>query len=128
MEGETGLFAGAKEGLVWVDASTSDRSQTIELGKRARAKGIIMLEGTMTGGAVSLRNNNMVCLAGGDEKDFEDNKWFMAHAIGPVVVRCGPIGTGAVAKVASNMLAFLNMAGGVEVNKSHSTHCVGKIF
>ena len=28
--------------------------------------------------------------------------------------RCGEIGSGAIAKVASNMLAFLNMAGGVE--------------
>jgi len=76
-----------------------------------------MLEGTMTGGAVSLRENNMVCLAGGDKDDFENNKWFMAHSIGPVVVRCGEIGTAAVAKVASNMLAFLNMAGGIEVGK-----------
>ena len=41
----------------------------------------------------------------------------MAHAIGPVVILVGPIGAAAVAKVASNMLAFLNMAGGVEVKK-----------
>lgn len=115
VEGENGLFAGSSPGLVWVDASTSDRAQTIELGKQAKEHGIIMLEGTMTGGAVSLRENNMVCLGGGDKDDFENNKWFMAHSIGPVVIRCGEIGTGAVAKVASNMLAFLNMAGGVEV-------------
>ena len=31
-----------------------------------------------------------------------------------MVVRCGEIGSAAIAKVASNMLAFLNMAGGVE--------------
>ena len=38
----------------------------------------------------------------------------MAHSIGPVVILVGPIGAAAVAKVASNMLAFLNMAGGGE--------------
>ena len=30
-----------------------------------------MLEGTMTGGMMALRNNKMVCLAGGSKKDFE---------------------------------------------------------
>ena len=44
----------------------------------------------------------------------QENKWFLAAAIGPVVVRCGEIGSAAIAKIASNMLAFLNMAGGVE--------------
>jgi len=56
----------------------------------------------------------MVCLAGGDKDDFDKNKWFLQHTIGPVVKRCGEIGSAAIAKIASNMLAFLNMAGGVE--------------
>ena len=68
--GNKGLFAGAKPGLVWADASTTDRNQTIALGKQAAEKGVIMLEGTMTGGMMALRNNKMVCLAGGDEKHF----------------------------------------------------------
>ena len=82
VEGETGLFAGASPGLVWVDASTTDRKQTIELGQQAKEKGIIMLEGTMTGGMMALKNNKMVCLAGGDKDEFEAHKWFMQHSIG----------------------------------------------
>ena len=68
---DKGLFAGAKPGLVWADASTTDRNQTIELGKQAAEKGVVMLEGTMTGGMMALRNNKMVCLAGGDETHFK---------------------------------------------------------
>ena len=71
VNGENGLFAGAREGFVWCDASTTDRKQTIELGKLASEKGVIMLEGTMTGGMMALRQNKMVCLAGGNEEHFK---------------------------------------------------------
>ena len=36
----------------------------------------------MTGGMMALGNNKMVCLAGGDKDDFDNNKWFMQHSIG----------------------------------------------
>ena len=58
--GENGLFAGATPGLVWVDASTSDRTQTIALGEEAQKRGIVMLEGTMTGKKTNLHKNRPV--------------------------------------------------------------------
>ena len=51
----------------------------------------------------------MVCLAGGNKETFKIWKEVLQDAIGEVVVLCGDIGAGAIAKVVSNMLAFTNM-------------------
>ena len=73
-----------------------------------------MLEATLTGGVHALQNNNMVCLAGGDVKIFKIWKEVLQDAIGEVVVLCGNIGSGAITKVVSNMLAFTNMVAASE--------------
>ena len=56
----------------------------------------------------------MVCLAGGDKETFKIWKEVLQDAIGEVVVLCGDIGAGAIAKVVSNMLAFTNMVAASE--------------
>lgn len=113
-EGEDGLLAGADSGMAWIDASTTNFRQTRDLAEKAAARGVRMLEGTLTGGVRALRENNMVCLGGGDAETFERWKPTMQDAIGPVVIRCGDAGAGAIAKVVSNMLAFTNMAAAAE--------------
>ena len=56
----------------------------------------------------------MVCLAGGKKEIFNSWKELLQDAIGEVVVLCGDIGAGAIAKVVSNMLAFTNMVAASE--------------
>ncbi|GIR64960.1 MAG: hypothetical protein CM15mP70_00670 [Pelagibacteraceae bacterium] len=73
-----------------------------------------MLEATLTGGVHALQNNNMVSLAGGNKEIFNEWKELIQDAIGEVVVLCGDIGAGAIAKVVSNMLAFTNMVAASE--------------
>jgi 3-hydroxyisobutyrate dehydrogenase len=114
VNGEEGLFAGAKSGMVWIDTSTTDFKQTRALAQTAQERGVCMLEATLTGGVRALQKNNMVCLGGGNAAAFEAWRPALQDAIGPVVVRCGDIGAGAIAKVASNMLAFVNMAAAAE--------------
>ena len=58
-----------------------------------------MLEAALAGGVHALQNNNMVCLAGGDEETFKLWKKVLQDAIGEVVVLCGKVGAGAIAKV-----------------------------
>ncbi len=109
VDGEDGLLQNASSGTIWIDTSTTDFKQTQELSKKAKTFGVSMLEATLTGGVHALQNNNMVCLAGGDKKIFDKWKEVLQHSIGEVVVLCGDIGAGAIAKVVSNMLAFTNM-------------------
>jgi len=100
--------------MVWIDTSTTNFKQTQELASKASTYGVSMLEATLTGGVHALKNNNMVCLAGGDEDTFRLWKEVLQDAIGEVVVLCGKVGAGAIAKVVSNMLAFTNMVAASE--------------
>ena len=114
VDGEDGLLAGAAPGMVWIDASTTNFRQTQSLARRAGERGVRMLEGTITGGVRALQKNNMVCLSGGDAEVFNEWRQTLQDAIGPVVIRCGDAGAGAIAKVVSNMLAFTNMVAAAE--------------
>lgn len=114
VDGEDGLLNNSSTGLVWIDTSTTDFKQTQKLSLKAKTYGVSMLEATLTGGVHALQNNNMVCLAGGDSETFNKWKEVLQDAIGEVVILCGDIGAGAIAKVVSNMLAFTNMVAGSE--------------
>ncbi len=114
VDSEDGLLQNASSGMIWIDTSTTDFKQTQKLAEKAKNYGVSMLEATLTGGVHALQNNNMVCLAGGDEEIFNKWKKVLQDAIGEVVVLCGEIGAGAIAKVVSNMLAFTNMVAASE--------------
>ena len=114
VEGKEGLLENASPGMVWIDTSTTDFKQSQELEKKALTNNVSMLEATLTGGVHALQNNNMVSLAGGNKEIFNEWKELIQDAIGEVVVLCGDIGAGAIAKVVSNMLAFTNMVAASE--------------
>ena len=114
VEGENGLLQNASTGMVWIDTSTTNFKQSQKLALKAKKYNVSMLEATLTGGVHALQNNNMVCLAGGDANTFKLWKKVLQDAIGEVVVLCGDIGAGAIAKVVSNMLAFTNMVAASE--------------
>ena len=114
VDGNEGLLENASSRTIWIDTSTTDFKQTQNLSKKAAKYKISMLEATLTGGVHALQNNNMVCLAGGDANTFKEWKQVLQDAIGEVVVLCGDIGAGAIAKVVSNMLAFTNMVAASE--------------
>jgi len=114
VDGKDGLLQNASTGMVWIDTSTTNFKQTQKLATKASTYGVSMLEATLTGGVHALQNNNMVCLAGGDEDTFKLWKEVLQDAIGEVVVLCGKVGAGAIAKVVSNMLAFTNMVAASE--------------
>ena len=114
VDGEKGLLQNASTGMVWIDTSTTNFKQTQKLALKAKKYNVSMLEATLTGGVHALQNNNMVCLAGGDANTFKLWKKVLQDAIGEVVVLCGDVGAGAIAKVVSNMLAFTNMVAASE--------------
>ena len=114
VDGKDGLLQNSSKDMVWIDTSTTNFKQTQKLAIKASTYGVSMLEATLTGGVHALQNNNMVCLAGGDEDTFKLWKGVLQDAIGEVVVLCGKVGAGAIAKVVSNMLAFTNMVAASE--------------
>ena len=66
-EGEEGLLAGMREGKVWIDHSTTDYEQTVELNSEVLKKGGRMLEAPVTGGLEALKKGQMTVFLAGDK-------------------------------------------------------------
>ena len=126
--GPTGVLNGLRPGGTWIDNSTNDRSETLRLAGVAAAAGIRVLEAPVTGGVHKAAAGEITVLVGGDEALFEEHRDVLA-AIGDPVLYMGPLGSAAVIKVITNMLAFVNLVsvgealmlakrGGLDLGKS----------
>ena len=108
VSGPNGVLAGLRPGGTWVDNSTNDRTETLRLAAVAATTGIRMLEAPVTGGVHKAAAGEITVLVGGDEAVHEELRHLLA-AIGDPVLYMGPLGSAAVIKVITNMLAFINL-------------------
>jgi 3-hydroxyisobutyrate dehydrogenase len=106
--GAEGVLAGMRPGGTWVDMSTNDRADTIRLAELCAAQGVHMLESPVTGGVHKAAHGDITVLVGGDAEVFERHHHLLA-AMGNPVLHMGPIGSAAVIKVITNMLAFIHL-------------------
>ena len=106
--GPDGVFEGLAPGGTWIDNSTNDQSETLRLGALAAARGLQMLEAPVTGGVHKAAAGEITVLVGGDEAVFEANSALLS-AIGSPVLYMGPLGSAALIKVITNMLAFVHL-------------------
>ncbi len=103
-----GVLAGLAAGGTWIDMSTNDREETIRLAALAAAKGVAALEAPVTGGVHKAAAGDITVLVGGDQKVYETHLP-MLQAMGGEIIHMGPLGSAAVIKVITNMLAFINL-------------------
>lgn len=108
MCGPDGVLAGLRAGGTWIDNSTNDRDETLRLAALAEAVGVRTLEAPVTGGVHKAAAGEITVLVGGDEAVFDEHRAVLA-AIGDPVLYMGPLGSAAVIKVITNMLAFINL-------------------
>ena len=106
--GPDGVLAGLRTGGTWIDNSTNDQSETIRLAELAIAQGVHVLEAPVTGGVHKAAAGEITVLVGGDEAVYESNAELLT-AIGSPVLYMGPLGSAAVIKVITNMLAFIHL-------------------
>jgi 3-hydroxyisobutyrate dehydrogenase len=106
--GPNGILSGLAAGGTWIDMSTTDRSETMRLAALAAAQGVRMLEAPVTGGVHKAAAGEITVLVGGDEALYEEHKELLA-AVGSPVLYMGPLGSAAVIKVITNMLAFIHL-------------------
>ena len=107
MLGQDGVLSGLQAGGIWIDHSTTDYHQTLELAEEARGRGIKALEAPVTGGLALLRQGKMTVLVGGDRKLCDQCMPILKQS-GKTVLYLGPLGTATITKVVSNMLAAAN--------------------
>ncbi|MFZ4720829.1 MAG: NAD(P)-dependent oxidoreductase [Ilumatobacteraceae bacterium] len=106
--GPNGLLAGFAPGGTWIDNSTNDREETLRLSQLCAEHGVRMLESPVTGGVHKAAAGEITVLVGGDEAVYEEHADLLA-AIGTPVLYMGPLGSAAVIKVITNMLAFIHL-------------------
>ena len=109
VSGPNGVFEGfAGKGGTWIDMSTNDRNETLRLGALAEAAGVSVLESPVTGGVHKAAAGEITVLVGGPEELYEKHRDLLA-AVGSPVLYMGELGSAAVIKVITNMLAFINL-------------------
>jgi 3-hydroxyisobutyrate dehydrogenase len=107
------ILDGLKPGGTWIENSTNGRDEMIRLAKMAEARGIRTLEAPVTGGVHLAARGEITVLVGGDADLFDLHRPAL-EAIGKKIFHMGPIGSAAVIKVITNMLAFIHLVADAE--------------
>jgi 3-hydroxyisobutyrate dehydrogenase len=88
--------------------STLGRDDVLAFAARTQAKGVRMLECPVTGGVHRAATGDITVLVGGDAELLEKHRPALA-AMGGEIIHMGPLGSAAVIKVITNMLAFIHL-------------------
>ena len=107
------ILSTLKPGSTWIENSTNGRDEMIRLAALAEAKGIKTLEAPVTGGVHLAARGEITVLVGGEKDLFELHKPAL-ETIGKKIFHMGPIGSAAVIKVITNMLAFIHLVADAE--------------
>ncbi len=97
-----------RPGASWVENSTLGRDDILRLGALAAEHGVRLMEAPVTGGVHLAARGEITVLAGGD-RDLYDLHLPALQAIGSRIFHMGPLGSAAVIKVITNMLAFIHL-------------------
>lgn len=97
-----------KPGASWIENSTLGRDDICRLGGLARQSEIRLLEAPVTGGVHLAARGEITVLVGGDVDLFEMHRPAL-QAMGNKIFHMGPLGSAAVIKVITNMLAFIHL-------------------
>jgi len=108
LTGPDGILAGLKRGGTWIEMSTLGRDEVQRLAKLAEAQGISVLESPVTGGVHRAAEGEITVLVGGDKALFTHHRPAL-EAMGGEIFHMGPLGSAAVIKVITNMLAFIHL-------------------
>ncbi len=104
----TRVLAAARPGQSWIEMSTLGREEILRLSALAAEKGVRTLELPVTGGVHLAARGEITMLVGGDADLFALHEPAI-RAMGTQVFHMGPLGSAAVIKVITNMLAFIHL-------------------
>jgi 3-hydroxyisobutyrate dehydrogenase len=102
------MLPAMRPGNTWVEMSTLGRDDILRLAAIVQAQGVRMLESPVTGGVHLAARGEITVLAGGDKDVFDAHRAAL-DAMGNRIFHIGPLGSAAVIKVITNMLAFIHL-------------------
>jgi 3-hydroxyisobutyrate dehydrogenase len=98
----------ALKGRDWIEMSTLGRNEILRLSAMAGEAGAGCLECPVTGGVHLARQGKITVLVGGEADLFARHRPALG-AMGDRIFHMGPLGSAAVIKVITNMLAFIHL-------------------
>ena len=108
LSGPDGVLAGLRAGGTWIEMSTLDRDSIRRFAALAGGHGVRTLECPVTGGVHLAAIGAVTVLVGGEAGLLEQHRPALA-AMGREILHMGPVGSAAVMKVITNMLAFIHL-------------------
>jgi len=103
IRGPGGILAGAREGLIVIDTSTSDPTSTLTLAAEMGAKGVAMVDAPLGRTPKEAEEGTLDAMVGCDEAVFETIRPVIDCWAG-TVTRIGPVGAGHKMKLLMNFL------------------------
>ncbi|MBL0374339.1 NAD(P)-dependent oxidoreductase [Rhizobium sp. KVB221] len=107
--GDNGLASGMRPNYLAVDMGTCYPADTKRLGKLFADVGGRFIDAPVTGGTEGARNGTLATMGGGDERAFEEVRPLLS-AFSAHLYHFGALGSGHAAKLAQNMIGFVEVA------------------
>ncbi len=108
--GENGVFANAKRGLLYIDASTIRPDVSARLAAEGAKRGVRVVDAPVSGGEQGAIDASLSIMVGGSSEGFEAARPVL-EAVGATVVHVGPAGAGQTVKAANQLI----VAGTIEL-------------
>ncbi|RAN78595.1 2-hydroxy-3-oxopropionate reductase [Bacillus sp. SRB_336] len=108
VSGDAGVFANARKGTLWIDASSIRPDVAKRLSVDAAAVGLRPLDAPVSGGEQGAIDGVLSIMVGGDAKDFTDGADILG-AVGKTIVHVGPSGSGQTVKAANQLIVAVNI-------------------
>jgi 2-hydroxy-3-oxopropionate reductase len=108
VNGEQGIFEGARPGMLLIDMSTISPVVARRLAGDAQTRGMDMLDAPISGGEVGAINGTLSIMVGG-KKDAFDRALPLFQAMGKNIVHIGEAGAGQVTKAANQIVVALTI-------------------
>ncbi|MDC2816914.1 NAD(P)-dependent oxidoreductase [Leuconostoc suionicum] len=99
---EDGVFAGAKEGSILVDMTTSTPRLAEQLAQTGAALGFKVLDAPVSGGDIGAKNGTLTIMVGGEQQVLDEIKPVLG-VIGQQIVLAGSAGKGQHMKMSNNI-------------------------
>ncbi len=111
--GPDGILENAVAGTIYVDLSTNSPAMMKKIADEMAEKDVIALDGPVSGGVVGAEKATIAIMVGGQKRAF-DSCMPIFESFGKTIVHTGELGSGCVAKIVNNMIAFTNMVAAAE--------------
>ena len=111
--GKDGIINKVSKDCLLIDCSTIDIKTSVEIGTKAKEKGIKMIDAPVSGGIMGAKNATLTFLVGGSRDAFDLAKPLL-EIMGKNIFHAGELGCGNGAKICNNMALGISMIGASE--------------